>query len=230
MKKKLCWIAPSRERVLDLKKLIDSFVDNRDFADLFIVIDADDVESMNFYDQNKDALIDSGVFFIINKIDFKGAFLHIVNHYVRDLTGKYEFIGFLEDDCVILTEHFDTIIIQNDHNVIYLNDKATQPPEYAGCPIIKSTVLESLGFYSPPELKCLWADKYWKDLGLITNSIKFVENVLVSHEHYSFSSNNKTKDNVGARIEQWGHEDYVSWNRNKEKFYDHIRKVIVENK
>ena len=229
--KKLCWIVPSRDRVEDLEKFINSFVNNNDASDLFIILDEDDSKSVKFYNENKiKEYSRERVFFIINKINFHGAFLHILNHYSKIMTEKYEYIGFLEDDCVIMTKHFDSIISQYNENVIYLNDKETQPDCYAGAPIIKSSIIESLGFYSPPELKCLWADKYWKDLGDLTESIKFLQNVIIKHEHYSFSNNSKVQDEIGKRIENIGHEDYRTWLKYKKSFHNNILNKLVMKK
>lgn len=227
--KKLCWIVPSRDRVQDLEKFIKSFVDNNDTSDLFVILDADDLKSVNYYGKKRKEYIKKRVYFVINNIDFNGAFLHILNCYSKVMVEKYEYIGFLEDDCVIMTKHFDSIICQHDENVIYLNDKETQPDYYAGVPIIKSSVIKKLGFYSPPELKCLWADKYWKDLGDITESIKFLPNVIIKHEHYSFSNNSKKQDEVGKRIENIGHDDYIAWQKYRKSFHNNIMNKLVNN-
>ena len=228
--KQLCWIVPSRDRVKDLEKFIKSFVDNNDASDLFIILDADDSKSLHYYnEERREEYGEKRVFFIINSINFHGAFLHILNHYSKIMVEKYEYIGFLEDDCVILTKHFDSIIGQCNENVIYLNDKETQPDHYAGVPIIKSSVIKKLGFYSPPELKCLWADKYWKDLGDLTGSIKFLPNVFIRHEHYSFSNNSKQQDEVGKRIENIGHEDYIIWTYYEKSFHENIVNKLVNN-
>ena len=217
--KKLCWIVPTRDRIDDLDKFLKSFMKNNTFSDLYVIIDEDDLKSINFATEQKtNGLVNDKVNFVINNIDFDGAFLHILNHYALSFVDRYKYIGFLEDDCVIMTKNFDSYIVDREENVIYLNDKETQPAIYAGIPIIKSEIVKQLGYYSPPELRCLWADCYWKCLGDMTNSIKFLKNVIVKHEHYSFDNNKKQQDAIGKRIEEIGHEDYISWRNNKDKF------------
>jgi len=229
-KKELCFICPSKGRLSELKKFIESFIDHNSDSSLYIVIDTDDEIYEKYY---SDEVIQShakkNVYFIKNSINFDGAFLHILNHYALEKSKEYELVGFLEDDVVIKTEDFDKSIIKykDSHHVIFTNDELNTP-RLVSLPILSSSAIHALGYYSPPELKCLWADYFWKMLGDRLQSLMYLPSVIIKHEHYSRADNNKVPDAIAQRILTLGDEDFVQWKKCSGKFIKEIDEVKNE--
>jgi len=223
-KNKLCFICPSKGRVEELERMIMSFVENSSIADLYVVIDSDDTKYMNHF--TEDVITNykkDRVFFILNSIDFNGAFLHILNYYALEKVDDYDLIGFLEDDVYIKTKGFDTAIADcGDFNVIYTND-LLNTPTLVSLPIIKSDIVAKLGYYSPPQLKCLWADYFWKLLGLELNSMVYLENIILIHEHFSRNDNTKVADEISDDITRIGKSDAIAWSSNRENILYEVR-------
>ena len=220
--KKICFICPSRNRLSKLEDLMDSYIENGGSSDLFIIYDHDDLEYKEFYNENSTRLNQGRVFFIENKINFNNAFLHIMNHYSLTKVDDYEMIGFLEDDCLIETKGFDQIISEQVENVIYTND-LLNTPKIVSLPVIRSEIIKKLGYYSPPEIKCLWGDYYWKLLGEETRSIKYLSNVVISHKHYSVLG--EAKDQISIAVDSIGNKDYFAYKNNLNKFIKEIRSL-----
>jgi hypothetical protein len=66
-KNRLCFICPSKSRIEELERLISSFIENSTIADLYIVIDRDDVEYSNHFTNDViEKYKEDQVFFIIN--------------------------------------------------------------------------------------------------------------------------------------------------------------------
>ena len=231
MKKELCWIVPSRDRPKKLSKFIKSFIANNKESDLYVIIDHDDKKYKALFTNERIQQLERlNVFILINKTkNYSGKFLHILNDYSMMMCDKYNRIGFLEDDCVIVTQNIDQKILNHDYSVIYLNDKKNAPNGIAGAPIIKSSVVKKLGYYSPPELKCLWADYYWKVLGDTLGSILFLRHVYVKHEHYEYNDNDSEKDDIARVMEVHYPSDKIEYHKNRNKYIEHIKKNILEN-
>ena len=227
--KELCWIVPSRDRPKKLIKFITSFIQCNADSDLYVIIDHDDVKYQTLFTNDRiKEMEESNVFILINKTkNYSGKFLHILNDYSMVMCDKYNRIGFLEDDCVILTPNFDHQIIKYDESVIYLNDSKNAPNGIAGAPVIKSDVVKKLGYYSPPELKCLWADYYWKVLGDTLRSIRFLAHVHVRHEHYEYNDNDSVKDDIASVMEVHYPSDKIEYHKNRSKYIQYIKKQVL---
>jgi hypothetical protein len=115
-------------------------------------------------------------------------FLHIVNELALKYADQYRYLAFMEDDCVYVSTNWESAFIRaleelGDNGIVWGAD-GLNGERLVGLPVMQASIVRRLGFMSPPELKCLWADNYWKDLGQALGSSRYLPEVLIRHEHY----------------------------------------------
>jgi len=228
-KKELCFICPSKGRLNELEEHIESFINHNSESSLYIVIDIDDKVYEKYYsDEVIQSYAKKNVYFIKNSINCDGAFMHIVNRYALEKSKEYELVGFLEDDVVIKSKDFDRSIVKykDSHHVIYANDELNTPG-LVSYPVLSSFVIRALGYYSPPELKCVFVDYFWKMLGDRLQSIMYLPSVIMKHDHYSRADNNKVPDAISQRILVLGQQDCAQWKKYQGKFIKEIDEVKI---
>ena len=104
--------------------------------------------------------------------------------YERHPSAKW--FGFISDDVVPKTRHWDTQLIE-----FAGNNKMAYPAggheDYVGAPhfILGGDLVRSVGWLSLPGLNRLYIDTVWWDIAKARKSLKFVPNVVLEHRHFS---------------------------------------------
>jgi hypothetical protein len=205
MEDKILMIIPTKKRLNDFIQFADSWVvTNSGVSDIIVCIDNDD----NTYEDIK-----HNYPFQYRYINGNG-FMSIVNQIAVEMCDKYKYIGFIEDDCVFLTKDWDSIFISKlkeigDNGIVWGNDLLNKD-RLVGIPVMSSSIISRLGYMSPPELKCLFVDNFWLEIGRALNSLYYFDDVVIEHRHYS--TNKRSKDDISVSVDGSFNYDNIKFN------------------
>jgi len=225
IKDKILWVCPTRGRPEKLQKMLDSFYDTTEGdSDLLIAIDSDDrsYDKMMFHDNNESILWE------VND-PIGGKFLHLLNKMALKYVDDYKYIGFMEDDVILRTDGYEKVFIEKlkelgDFSLVHGND-GINTPRLVSLPVLTSKLVKTLGFFAPPELNCLWADYFWRELantGLVREH--YFPEIVIQHMHYSVIDN--IPDQTAINMEQVAIPDFPGYHSYiKSKFHEDIKKL-----
>jgi hypothetical protein len=180
---KIVWITPSRERPEKLERLINSWRDTTSgLSDLLVCYDSDDHSYDNMMEKYED------VIWCVNEGETK-SFLRILNNIALICSDQYQYLGFMEDDCIFETKDYeqkfiDKLKVLGPYGIVFAND-LLNTPKLITLPVLNSNIVKDLGFYCPDELNCLFADNYWRELATSLNSEYYFEDIIIKHLHYT---------------------------------------------
>ena len=187
--KNLAVIVPTRERSHKIDELIPQFAKTREGdTDLVICLDGDD--AINYAD-------------VMEKFDYDWVRFQVgkgrkklnawLNEQAPIEAEKYKYVGFMGDDHRPRTNGWDVklteVLEPHKYGVSYGND-LLQGMNLATACIQTSTIIQKLGFFSPPRQIHLFLDNYWMALGIKTN-LEYLDNVVIEHMHFI---NNKSQE------------------------------------
>lgn len=113
------------------------------------------------------------------------------NMKVVEVVPKYQddyFTCFgIDDDCVVKTPEFDRILAEPlkkiGYGVAYGND-GYQGERLPTKWMVTMNIVKILGYPTPPTLKHLYVDNFFKILGDSVKSLHYFNDVIMDHEHY----------------------------------------------
>ena len=173
-------VIPTKGRPAQFRRFADSWVRATEgLSDVVVGLDQGDTT----YDHLK-----ARYPFIYEHVTPK-PFLHILNELALTYADRYEYIAFMEDDCVYVSANWESSFIKGlealgDNGIVWGDDELNRE-RLVGLPVMHASIVRRLGFMAPFQLKCLWADNYWTDLGRALGSSRYFPDVLIRHEHYS---------------------------------------------
>lgn len=184
---KIIWITPSRKRPKKLENLINSWKNTTEgLSDLLVCYDSDDHsydDMINRYEE---------VIWCVNEGEPR-SFLRIFNEIVNQCLDDYQYIGFMEDDCIFETSGYEKKFIDKfkelgKYGIVYANDML-RTPELITLPVLNSNLVKDLGYFCPEELHCLFADNYWRELANYLKTDYYFEDIVIKHNHYTVDDN-----------------------------------------
>jgi len=201
---KILIILPTKNRLEDFKIFAESWVKTTEGkSDVLVVINFDD----NTYDDIKEKYP-----FIYERVN-PGSVLEILNQMSVKYSKEYKYISFMEDDCNFVTEKWETSFIDKlkeigDYGIVWGDDLINR--DYiVGLPFMDSKIIDVLGYMSPPEIKYLWVDHFWKKLGMDLGTLFYFSNIIVEHRHYS--TGKRKKDEISVVVDSNGLSDMESY-------------------
>lgn len=109
------------------------------------------------------------------------------NHIVHKYWDSYETITGIDDDCMVTTQSWDSLLAApikaRGYGLAYGND-TIQGKELPTKVMISTNIIKGLGFFAPPVLKHLFADNFWKALGTELGALDYFPDVIMEHWHY----------------------------------------------
>ena len=198
MKEHILWICPSRKRPDRLERLINSWEKTTSgLSKLLVIIDTDDNSYTNLIKKYPSVMweITEPVF---------GSFLHLINAKALKYSTEYEFIGFMEDDIVFETEQYEFKFIAKlkelgATGMVHARD-GIDKRKFISIPVVNSYIIRQLGWFSPPCLKSLWADNFWRAMADHVGTYFKFDDVMIRHYHYSKDST-IDKDEVSSIVD-----------------------------
>ena len=219
--KKIAILIPTRERLEDFKIFAESWRNTTEgYSDVIVRIDDDDLTYEEIKKEYPEFTYEYGE---------RKPFLDLLNEMAVKYSNDYNYIGFMEDDCNFNTQGWETIFIDKlmelgDNGIVWGND-LVNGDYIVGLPFMSSKIIKTLGYMCPPEIKYLWADHFWKDIGNALGSLYYFPEVIVEHRHYS--KGKRVKDNISVVVDSHGQADCVAYNSvyKKNNFYRDVEKL-----
>lgn len=229
--KKIGIIIPTRSRPHNIKRLYATWFEMLDLevsTDCIIVLDKDD--------ENKYERLE-GFRYIIVENNTRGV-NYPLNCAARHIYSEYEYIGFLGDDHIPRTKEWNSIMYNKlksigPYGMVYGND-LLQGSKLATAIIMDSLFVKTLGYMAHPDFKHLFIDDFWMYIGNYLKTLKYVDNVIIEHLHYSVgkSSVDELYESVNTReINIHGNEVYnrITGSVEFNKKLDSIKKGLNSN-
>lgn len=175
-------IVPTRERPHKIDELIPQFAKTRQGdTNLLICLDGDDAKNY------RPLMAKHRHDWLLWEV---GKGRKRLNPWLNEAAPKYandyKYIGFMGDDHRPRTDAWDVSLTEcldnHKYGVSYGND-LLQGINLATACIQTSTIIQKLGFFSPPKQTHLFLDNYWMALGIKTNLV-YLEHVVIEHMHY----------------------------------------------
>lgn len=179
MKKEILIILPSRSNGSSRETNVERFIESwRKYSegqsDLCVLLDDDD----DFrYKRHSD------VQYTVNP---NMRFVPKVNKAALEFKDQYKYIANFSDDFIIRCkwEHQFIEFFENNSGVgiAYGND-LLQGQNLPTAVCISSNIIDALGYMIPTQLQHMYADNFWRDLGLSTKVLKYFPDIIFEHVH-----------------------------------------------
>lgn len=202
--KKIIIIVPSRGRPHLMKRLIESWKRTTlGHSDILMVLDEDDHGKYDIWEPGVELAVNFG---------HQGTLVEKLNDYCMNWGSEgYIAVSFMGDDCVFMTPGWELPILEwleTNDGICYCND-LLQGETLPNNVFIHVDIVSALGFMAPPELKHYYIDNYWKDLGLRLNKLKYFNEIVIEHRHWS--NNKEVRDATYTEAEKLMGADKATW-------------------
>lgn len=216
--KEIAILLPTKNRTADFKIFADSWREFTEGKSVVIVgLDEGDTEYDEIKKEYPEFIYEHG----------SGTPLEITNRLAVKYCETYNYVSFAEDDAIFRTP-WETIFINKlrelgDNGIVWGNDLLNKEM-IVGLPFMNSKIVQRLGYMSPPELKWLFVDHFWVELGRHLNSLYYFPEVIYEHAHYS--TGKRKKDHISEIVDEKGKADYYSYHEYKAtRFMSDIAKL-----
>lgn len=171
----------------------------------YLVVDHADYES-NPYDYDSLLLPNNWTVHLVKG----GGCASATNEALTDLfTDDVEWIGWLGDDIIPETEHWDVKAIRqlNGWNVVSTNDGAHAPHKLNGISVWSGDLVRAVGYLFPEGIQHMYLDDVWENIGRETACWQCDMSIMGRHAHASWGAE-KDKDPTFAKTNsRWPEDD-----------------------
>ncbi len=199
-------IVPVRGRRANAERLLKSFAETTDNADLMFISDGDDQDTYRGMDWGDafHAVLDPRTS-VVRKLNYAAG--------ACEGYGAYMSVG---DDNVFVTPHWDAVMLDaladlGGSGWVYPDDRRrSDVPENW---LASADVIETLGWFAPPEVDMYYPDNIIAELGKRSGLIRYCPAAVVEHRHYTICSET-ARDQVYIEAENtWGASDLAAYQR-----------------
>ena len=186
----------TRGRRQQVERLLESFRETTDSADVIFVMDPDDEDTYEGIEW-KDALVST--------LSPRGTNVEKLNRTAQAFWDDYDALMFVGNDHVFRTEHWDTILLRElekmgNTGMVYPDDKRRNDiPEII---MISSDIVKALGHFAEPTLSHYYIDNVWAELGKRSGLLRYVPEAVIEHLHYSIDPGTE-RDELYRYAEEW---------------------------
>jgi hypothetical protein len=181
---KLLLIVPTKGRPEKHLEFYESFKINSTVTDLVFVLSLGDIQYPR---------IPGVKYETVDSPTMSGKLNTTAVKYAND----YDYIAFMGDDVRIRTNAWDAKMldeISSIPNAIAYGNDLYQGENLPTAVLMDANIIRTLGFMSPPTLKHLYIDNFWKKLGEELSSLKYFSEIILEHMH--FANSKAAKDNT----------------------------------
>jgi hypothetical protein len=179
MRRPLLLICPTKERISQFKRMVESFKSTKHYqwTWLYAIIDKNDKmfdEYMSYFSEEK-----GDIDYYINE---NQTVTQAINHIFRSQIPLFSYYGITNDDFIFRTSSWDLKLI--DHKgIAYPNDLCAREtmPTHA---IVYWGICETLGWLQLPGLTSMYGDFVWKYIGHRLNRLYYHKDVIIEHMHF----------------------------------------------
>lgn len=187
MHKRFAIVIPARGRASNVERLVRAAVATADNVHLYFAVDDDDLET--YKDIDLSALTEPSNQRVVARwiVSPRWSMNDKLNFWAPQIAEEYDYIGFLGDDNVPLTNHWDTFLCDaiGERPGISYADDLIKGPELCTSAVLSSSIVRCLGYMTPKTLTHLYVDNFWMILGQRLNNINYLPDVVVEHRHYT---------------------------------------------
>lgn len=175
---KIAIFLPTKGRPELFKQFLESYEKNATDASVLIpIIDKSEKDLYPMFDESQ-VLYTPDRYGLVHKLNAAAT----INY------TQYRYLAFAADDLVIHTPEFDKKIIKafDDNpqiNIIHVNDDLHRG-KIANHWIMRSSVVQNVGFFALPTCKHMFIDNFWTKIGELTKTILYLDDVTWEHRHY----------------------------------------------
>ena len=209
MAMKMCVVVPSRGRPENAARLAQAFVDTQTEADLYFIIDNDDLKWNEYAKNGNIKCLPAD-----NKTGGCANSLNTGAVYLLDFTKfpLYDYFVFMGDDHLPRTQNWDKAFIQAlgfNTGIVYGNDLLQGENLPTAFGMSRDLVVELQGMTFPGCIH-LFFDNFVKQLGIDLNYLKYLPDVIIEHLHPI--AGKAEMDEGYARVNQpkWYEEDLLA--------------------
>lgn len=108
------------------------------------------------------------------------------DHSIRacaDYESTLRYVGFMGDDHRPRTPHWDQDILTTPTPAIVYGDDLYQGVRLPTAVWMSTDIIRAINKFCPPNCKHMELDSYWRDLGLATGTLKYIEGMIIEHLH-----------------------------------------------
>lgn len=199
-------IVPSRKRPHNIERLADAWASCDTEAYLIVGIDDDDDTSA--YAKALTGMPHCGLN-ILPRTNMNGT----LNELAVELSDTFDYIGFMGDDHLPQTHHWDSRIVtalsQGPCRMAYGND-LFQGPLLPTAIFMDARIIRAVGYMAPPELKHLFLDNTWVEWGKALGTMTYLPDVIIEHvhPHAGKADHDEGYGRVNSK-EVWDHDEQV---------------------
>lgn len=178
MRQRVLITLPSRGRPENVARFIEAYKATDAECDVAIRIDNDDVEQRGY------RALDLPTTFSLTCAARVGCARSMTE--LHSWNPGYDAYGLVCDDVVPETRHWDRLLADAcGRGGIAFGDDGMHGPRFATHPFIGADMIEAVGFYMPPGFNHFYIDDVWNDIGKATGRLHYMENVKMTHMHWS---------------------------------------------
>lgn len=181
-------LVPTRGRPKNAARLIDALdacdtnlTDHR----LLFCVDTDDPELMEYERIFRESTSNRFGYLVDVRRRLAGTLNQAAQNYIDANRLDIKAIGFMGDDHLPKTRHWSDMIseiMMREKAIVYGND-LMQGINLPTAAWMHFDIIQALGYMVPPGLTHLFIDNAWKDLGLATNTLRYLPNMIIEHLH-----------------------------------------------
>lgn len=177
-------IVPTRGRPQNISRLIDAWAEtSAGVAQLLVAVDDDDPAKLDYLS----VVLPTGFAWLEAAPRPDGGGMGpVLNRYATRYAGSYRALGFLGDDHVPRSGGWDRLIVKALSELgtgIVYGDDLFQRQNLPTAVFMTADIVRTLGWMSPPELRHLWIDNAWMDLGRAAGCLRYLPDVVIEHVH-----------------------------------------------
>jgi hypothetical protein len=179
-------LIPTRGRPGNAARLATAFRDTHALdAVAVFVADHDDPELPQYRTLLEDGLLDRLMILDPGHSTGRGM-CGALNYAARRYAELYDYVGFMGDDHLPRTPHWDSRILEEldslEPRVVYGND-LLQGAALPTAAFMHSRMVRAMGFMAPACLRHLYADNFWMTLGQAVDGLRYLPDVVIEHIH-----------------------------------------------
>lgn len=179
----------------------------------FLVVDYDDL-GKNAYDYEELELPENWELFLVQG----GGCAAATREAMAELfTDDVEWIGWLGDDIIPETEHWDVKAIRqlNGWNVISTDDGAHAPHKLNGISVWSGDLVRAVGYLYPDGLRHMYIDDVWEVIGRATSCWQCDLSIMGRHANASWGADKNKDATFHKSNSRWPEDDlaFQNWMR-----------------
>jgi len=212
-------IVPTRNRPESVKEFYNEFDKNTaESTTLCFAVDNDDLS-----EYNKESM-PRAIWEINERMGMGGT----LNYVAKKYSKEYDYITFMGDDHRIRTKDWDAELTKNNVvNLVAYGNDLLQGKNLPTAVLMDSRIINILGYMSPPSLKHMFLDNFWKSLGTTLETLTYRDDVIIEHMHYSVNKSEQDQTYIECNdLEIYSHDNKMYNLYISTEFINDIKKLI----